>query len=163
MLSASQRGFFPQQWMRWMKDPHQFLLRCDIWETGGHRLRMLCLLVITFYPRLMMVNRSLAIDESSRGDSQEEERDNCMFEDWESRQLHVSISWEPLSFEGTKLWSLNTLCPAALFLNSRYISCCGDTVKLVIGTQTSSWNDLLVLWCLHFLDGFPLFQSLSQS
>lgn len=73
-----------QQEIRAMNDLHPFLLLCGILETGGHYLHMLCLLAITFSPRLMMGNESLGGDDSSRWASQVGEHVNGISKDWQS-------------------------------------------------------------------------------
>ena len=75
---------FLQQGIRGMDDLHQFLLLCGIWETGGHNPHMLCLLVITFSPRLMTENESLGRDDSSKRASQVGEHENGISKEWKS-------------------------------------------------------------------------------
>lgn len=75
-------AYFLQRGIKGMND----LQFCGIWDTGGHYLHMLCLLVITFPPRLMTGNCSLGDDESDQGRT-------CKwpFKDWNIAAIDVFL------------------------------------------------------------------------
>lgn len=148
MLAA----YFLQHRIRGVNDDHQFLLLCGIWETGGHNLHMLCLLVITFSPRLMTGIGSLGGGDSSRQPSQVGEHENGISKHWKSSMCFYFQ--RTIKHWGQKGLDFKQPVSSSIPLKLQvYVTCCGDTA-------CNTCTNFLLNWpacphgCLHFPQWF---------